>query len=81
MRPLTSKQIEEQIQKLMKKKAEAIERENRFNISIPTMNRIKEVLNGKGVELTEGEMDHIIAPLQNLEHFLQKKTTNKKKED
>lgn len=81
MRPLTSKQIEEQIQKLMKKKAEAIERENRFNISIPTMNRIKEVLNGKGVELTEGEMDHIIAPLQTLECFLQKKTTNKKKED
>lgn len=29
MRPLTSKKIEEQIQKLMKKKEEAIERENR----------------------------------------------------
>lgn len=45
------------------------------------MKRIMEVLNGKGVELTEGEMDHIIAPLQKLEHYLQKKTTYKKKED
>lgn len=77
----SSKQIEEVIQKLIKKKERAIERENRYRISEPTILRINEVLKAKNIELTQGEMDHIVEPLRKMENFFQKKNTKATKKD
>lgn len=78
---LSSEDIERQIQALLKKKAEVVEYENRFVIVVPLINRIKDVLKSKNVELSEGELEHIIHPIRNIEKFVRdrfdKKNTKK----
>lgn len=69
----TSEDIEKEIQALLRKKKEAEDWENRFVIVEPLITRILEIMATKGIDLSDGEVEHIVAPIRNVEKMVRER--------
>lgn len=76
---LTSKDLEDRIQELLKRKEEFEKYEKRFVIVEPLLERLNEILKNKNITLTEGESNYIIDPIRNVEKFVRDRFEKKSK--
>lgn len=76
---LTSKDLEDRIQELLKRKEELEKYEKRFVIVEPLLERLNEILKNKNITLTEGESNYIIDPILNVEKFVRDRFEKKSK--